>query len=295
MGQPNEHADSYEKPASLAKDFISGMISGAFTSAALNPWDRAVYLSITNKRDFLMRVNFTKPYHGATQAIAQRAVFGSAYYLAQGQLRSKLVPYLRRDQFMPEPMIQMLVGVCAGSMHGFMTSSMALVKAQTWGNETNSFVLCVKNMYKISGYKAFMRGMTTSITRDAIHGSTYELCRHLLRDQVAARHTDRDTPRSLLFASDTVAAFAGTIASAPINYARSLKFATAPHLNAPSMADTLKAAWKDSKSHSDKPFGRLRFFQSRFCIGVTTMRAAVGMGLGQQVFDYMRTTMSKRD
>jgi hypothetical protein len=171
-----------------------------------------------------------------------------------------------------------------------------VIKAHTWGHESRTFSSSVVEMYKAAGLRAFTKGMSASILRDAVHGSTYELCRHLLRKKAEEfQHEVKVHPHSIRFACDTAAAFIGTVASSPFNHARTLKFATPPHKKPPTITEALAMVWKESNEHSNKPLGRLRFFQSRFCIGIGTVRAAAGMALGQQIFDYVRNRVAKKN
>jgi hypothetical protein len=165
----------------LHTDFFSGMFSGAVCSLLFNPWDRAVFLSVKHNRSFLRWDNFSKPYHGALQALVQRTFMGSGYYVAQAQIRNVLTPYLHHQFQASDPVLHIMTGLAAGTTHGVMTNTSAVIKAYTWGHETRTFASSVVEMYKAAGLRAFGKGMSASMLRDAVHGSTYELCRHFFR------------------------------------------------------------------------------------------------------------------
>lgn len=48
--------------------------AGAVTTLGLNPYDRALYLSVVNRRPFLIAANFKRPYMGIGQTLVQRAL-----------------------------------------------------------------------------------------------------------------------------------------------------------------------------------------------------------------------------
>lgn len=55
---------------------ISGLICGLFQAGLFNPWDRALYLSVRDRRHFLHPTNFKNPFHGFWQAIVHRTISG---------------------------------------------------------------------------------------------------------------------------------------------------------------------------------------------------------------------------
>ena len=65
---------------SLSISLISGFSSGLIVAFALNPWDKALYLSVINQRSFLDFKNFHQPFQGVTQSLFQRAVSHGLYF-----------------------------------------------------------------------------------------------------------------------------------------------------------------------------------------------------------------------
>ncbi len=45
-------------------NLVAGTTVGALQAVLFNPWDRALYLSVKEKRPFLHRANFTQPFQG---------------------------------------------------------------------------------------------------------------------------------------------------------------------------------------------------------------------------------------
>ena len=60
--------------------FNCGLTSGLLQAAVFNPWDRALYLSIKNNRNFLNWVNFYNPLAGVFQTIIQRTISAGLYF-----------------------------------------------------------------------------------------------------------------------------------------------------------------------------------------------------------------------
>ena len=54
--------------------FLCGLAAGVTQAGALNPYDRALYLSVKNKVPFLSPENFRSPYQGFLQSIGGRAL-----------------------------------------------------------------------------------------------------------------------------------------------------------------------------------------------------------------------------
>ena len=54
--------------------FLCGLAAGVTQAGLLNPYDRALYLSVKNKVPFLSSANFRSPYQGFFQSIGGRAL-----------------------------------------------------------------------------------------------------------------------------------------------------------------------------------------------------------------------------
>jgi hypothetical protein len=274
----------------LSIDAVSGLLTGAICSGLFNPWDRALYLSVVNKRPFLSFENFTNPYHGLSQAVVQRAFLGGLYFVIQGQLKSYLHPYLRSNIGMTEPAAQFCIGLIAGSANGVLTNGISAAKYHTWGDEGRTFFSSVYDMWTNGGYKPFIKGTAATVSRDAVFGSTYEVLRHLMYAQ--AKKFNDDAPQTK-FLCDSLAAGTATIASGPFNYVRSMQYATPPNQQSPSLSKVLKDVWLESNNYSYQFLGRVNFFQERFRVGWGTVRVAIGMGFGQWLFGVTRKKLAE--
>ena len=66
-------------------NIASGMCTGVTIAGLFHPWDRALFLSVTNNRPFLyekmnsrfVTENFVQPYHGFAQTIIARTISNS--------------------------------------------------------------------------------------------------------------------------------------------------------------------------------------------------------------------------
>ena len=58
----------------------SGFTIGLVVTFALNPWDKAIYLSVTENRRFLHIDNFRYPYQGVGQSLIQRSISRGLYF-----------------------------------------------------------------------------------------------------------------------------------------------------------------------------------------------------------------------
>lgn len=278
----------------LSIDVISGLVTGMICSGLFNPWDRALYLSVVKQRPFLSFENFTHPYQGFSQAVIQRAFLGSVYFIIQGQLNTRLHPYLHKGIGMSEPSAQFCIGLLAGSMNGMLTNSISATKYHTWRKSDGTFLSSISDMWVNGGYKPFFKGTAATVSRDAVFGSTYEVLRHLLYAQTQKLNNDKKYRESQLkFVSDTLAGGIATIASGPFNYARSIQYATPADQPSPSMTKVLSNIWQESKNHSHQSFGRFYFFQDRFKFGWGSARVAFNMSFGQFLFGAIRSKLMK--
>jgi hypothetical protein len=64
----------------LHTSLICGLLAGVAQAGVFNPYDRALYLSVTNNRPFLHRENWTHPYRGFIQSLGGRALAGGLYF-----------------------------------------------------------------------------------------------------------------------------------------------------------------------------------------------------------------------
>ncbi|KTD06399.1 hypothetical protein Lgra_3176 [Legionella gratiana] len=275
-------------------DVVSGLLAGASNSGLFNPWDRALYLSVKHNRPFLLFQNFKSPYQGFSQAFVQRAFLGGIYYVAQGELNRYLLPYLRNTLGVSQTLSQFFVGMTAGSIGGVLTNSISAIKYHTWGQENASFRSSIREMWGLGGIAPFLKGTTATMTRDMFFGSTYEMLRSLMNNTTKKsenKTSDANQP-ALEFIYNASAAGMATIVSSPFNYVRNMQYATPPNFKPPSMQEVLTKVWSESKDSQRSFLGRMSFFQQQFRIGWGTARVAVGMAVGQKLFNWTQEQLS---
>ncbi|KTD44350.1 hypothetical protein [Legionella parisiensis] len=275
-------------------DVASGLIAGVSNSGLFNPWDRALYLSVKYNRPFLSVQNFKSPYQGFSQALVQRAFLGSIYYIAQGELKSYLFPYLHHDLGLSQAVAQWYVGMAAGSIGGALTNSISAIKYHTWGQESASFRSSARDMRTLGGIRPFLKGTSATMTRDMIFGSTYEMLRSLMKttSKSSGNKASGANQSYAEFLYNASAAAVATLASSPFNYVRNMQYATPPNLKPPSAGKVFIKVWYESETPQQSFLSRLSFFQQRFRIGWGTARVAVGMAVGQKLFDSTQAHLS---
>lgn len=283
---PNTENEAEKKGTALKKlnvTFASGFFTGMFSSALFNPWDRALYLSVKNEISFLSWDNFTSPYHGASQAIVQRAFLNSTYFVMQSEMKYYMDPYLRDNLKLSEASSQFCIGIGAGAASGALNNPISAVKYHVWGDTNRSFYSSARQMWSSGGIEPFFNGALATMGRDMIFGSVYEVLRTLIRAELLKHDCGLKKSR-LDFISDSAAACVATIASGPLNYVRNQQYKTPPHIKSPTAGTVLKNVWNESKK-CPAFLARMGFFQQKFQVGWGTARVTVGWAVSQKVFD----------
>ncbi len=275
-----------------AIDFISGFIAGTFCAGLFHPIDRALYLSITEERPFFSRINFISPYHGLTQTLFQRAIIGSSYYIVQ----AKMSTYITTNVVVNDLVQRGLVGMSAGASYSLMTNAAAMIRAHMWGDSSRTFTKSFKEIVSSQGWQALGRGQKASLLRDVSHGSIYEMLRYQFHHSSKAhlsKHFFSQHQNGIQFFNNCLAACMGTVLAAPFNYARAKQFATPAKDTPASVSFILKDVLKESAAYTTTS-ARLLFFQQKFRIGIGTGRSALGMAVGQEIFDRTRSVLSEK-
>lgn len=286
--------DQLKPKQSLSIDVITGLGTGAFCAGAFNPWDLGLYRALSQNKPFfavtkeMMQEAWTNKslvnpmYQGCGQAIAQRAFSWGTYFILQNQGKATLDPFLH-DHGLSEAQAQFAVGTFAGSISGAITNPLSTTKYHLWKHPGNTITTSAKAMWKQGeGLRPFFKGALSTITRDTVFGSSYEVLRTLGAQQL--KQQDRYNEETKFFAN-MMAAGAGTIASAPLNYARTMQYDTPPHQKPPATSDVLKALWYETSSKSNF-FQAAKHLQQRLRIGPGTARVMVGMAVGQSIFNH---------
>jgi len=270
---------SYQLKSTAAKSTVSGLVSGCVVAGAFSPWDRALYLSVSRNRPFLTGANWTTPYHGFNQAIIQRVVSNSCYFVLQRQVMEfgkNLVAAKKLNGLL----YSLYVGSVAGALNGMFLNQLATVKYHMWNNPGWSFSTASSHMYRKGGLNVFFKGIRATGMRDMTFGCVYEPLRRLLR------RLHPDLSSSVVFLFNAASAAVATVASGPFNYIRTMQYAHPPDLPPPKHLTVLASLAGEVRGQPTLS-AKLWYLQAKLRVGWGTARVAVGMAVGQQVFDYV--------
>lgn len=270
-----------------------GWISGLLVSGLLNPWDRALYLSLTNNRHFLDLRNFRNPYHGLPQTIVQRSLSTGLYFPLED---SFLSIFNQRADVKNANLRNVLAGNLAGIATGLILNPLSYVKYQCWGRNNYSFLSQARLLRRNGGLAVFMRGARATCSRDAVFGAVYSLLRNLdfpssssAVDQQGLNSTALNDGQRTIgrknkpFLQDLCSAAIGTILSSPLNYFRNIQYHELSNSTCPTMRQIYKNLLGEVYQENGM-INKLKIIQHRFRIGWGTMRVAVGMATASKIY-----------
>eukprot|EP00759_Apiculatamorpha_spiralis_P008582 PhF_6_TR15517/c0_g1_i1/m.24143/K15103/UCP2_3, SLC25A8_9; solute carrier family 25 (mitochondrial uncoupling protein), member 8/9 len=256
--------------------FLSGLGSGVCCSAMLNPWDRALYLSVKERRPFLRVENFRNPYNGVVAATVSKITSHGMYFPLYDTFLD-----IHRSWIDPSHtvVLKFLAGNCAGSVNAVLTSPISAVKYRMWGMEQEAYIATATKMFRESGnsLRPFFRGLYPTVLRDTVWGGSFAILNHTLQSNDFVSSNILAT-----FSSATVAAVVATVLSAPLNYVRNKNFAAPLNERPPKPSEALKGLWKNMIQHQ-APFW---YLQERFGIGWGTLRVGVGMAISSELYRF---------
>lgn len=238
-----------------------GFLAGCTVTAVLNPWDRALYLSIVNRTPFFAWSNWSSPYSGLFQTLVGRSVSTGLYFPLEEICADTLGS-------------RVLGGQAAGVVLGVALNPLSIIKYQTWGNEGRSFVTTARQLHSSAGPWVFFRGALPTAARDATFGCCFAVRRYFCTG------IDHATD----FAVSAACAALGTVLSSPFNYARNLTYAEVSPAGAKYFGFRhLLHLLSDVRDQGSAVAG-LHCLQGRLRLGWGTARVAVGMALTDQIY-----------
>lgn len=254
--------------------FACGFAAGLCVTATLNPWDRALFLSLIYHRPFFSWENWHSPYRGLAQTLVQRSVSSGLYFPLE-------------DMFTQAFGSPLWGGQAAGVALGLILNPLSFIKYQSWGSEKQrDFLWTARRVHRDAGPWVFFRGATATMLRDAIFG----FCFSMRRAWAAEPGSDYET--SYNFALGTGFAALGTTASSPCNFVRNMAYAE--DTKVPLESIKLKRRfWRHTLSElaaevrrrgRTSPLSGMAYLQSRMQIGWGTLRVAVGMAMTDQIY-----------
>lgn len=282
------------KDSMSSVSFTCGITAGILQAGLFNPFDRALYLSITNEVPFLRAENFRNPYNGFMQSVGHRALSSGLYYPLEHFFCELLLSshadsgeYNNHHQQQPATTsyIQLhpafanfLAGTLAGSTNALIVNPITAIKYKSWSREVNQGMLKESmEMFRKGGLRPFGNGLVPTVLRDLCFGGTYTFLR------LELQYLLQLTPEQQWAANMASAAMA-TVVSAPFNLVRNVQYATRSREKADSISKILKDFVKEAQNH-ETAWQRARYIQNRLRIGWGTVRVAVGMAFGHFMYD----------
>ena len=265
----------------------SGFAAGVAVTGFLNPYDRALFLSVAKKRPFLHHCNWRHPYQGLSQSIVGRAISTGLWF----PLERASVDALRLHDAtaaLPPGVRAAIAGQIAGAVNALILSPLAFVKYQTWGlpEGKRSFQRTALKVVREAGPSAFFRGLPATVYRDCVFGGLFGWMRTTLRQAGGEPSPGGEFSPGVAhrFFSDTAAAGAATALSAPFNFARNMHFAQPISHRPMSTADALRVLWREAMAETSSA-ASINLIIRRLNVGWGTLRVAGGMGLTACFFD----------
>ncbi|KAG7373195.1 mitochondrial carrier protein [Nitzschia inconspicua] len=277
--------------------FLCGISAGVLQAGLFNPWDRALYLSISKQTPFLSRENFRNPYLGFFQSVGHRALSGGLYYPLENVFCSMLLPFesqivdndknsmnycnmTNRSMVIHPGIGNFLAGTLAGTCNALIVNPISAIKYKSWGREVNRGMATeAVEMFEKGGLRPFGNGLLPTVYRDLVFGGTYTFLRLELQYRLELSQDKQWT-------ANMAAAAMATIVSGPFNLARNVQYATRSKHKADNVSKVLHDFVVETQQQSTL-WGKMRFVQNRLRIGWGTVRVAVGMSFGHFVYDRM--------
>uniref|UniRef100_A0A7S4U840 ADP,ATP carrier protein n=1 Tax=Paramoeba aestuarina TaxID=180227 RepID=A0A7S4U840_9EUKA len=135
----------------------------------------------------------------------------------------------------------------------------------------------------MSGAKPFLKGISATVSRDAIWGFSYTLTRKYLYSAMGVNSIltlERNNWERM--GCDFFAGGVAAVLSSPFNYARNIQYASCPSEKAPSIYSILKGVWHETKGRGF--LGGALLLETRMRIGWGFLRTSLGTSFGHYAF-----------
>lgn len=255
--------------------FFCGLTAGVSQAGLFNPFDRALYLSVKNRKNFLHWENFQNPYQGFFQSVGHRALSGGLYYPLE-QFFMTLPPVSDTDDC--GAFSNFLAGTAAGSANAFLVNPISAIKYKSWGREVNrGMAREAMEMLERGGLRPFFNGLFPTLFRDLVFGGCYTFLRFELQYRF-------QLSREYQWMANFAAAAMATVVSGPFNLARNEQYATRSRHVADTVSVVLTNFVEETKQQNTFS-AKCRHVQNRLRLGWGTARVAAGMTFGHFVYD----------
>lgn len=254
---------------------LCGLVAGVAQAGFFNPYDRALYLAVKEKRPFLDARNWHNPYNGFLQSLASRAMAGGLYFPTE-----RFFLQCASDS----PAHHFWAGTAAGAVNACVLSPFTAIRYTSWGRVQNRGMLreAFSMLRKSSGsLRPFFNGLLPTLYRDVVFGGCYTW----LRLQIPYWYHKEWMEESALTRGlcNFMAAALATILSGPFNYVRVVQLST----SAQQRADTTWYILGDLLHQTRQEPRPLYFIVDRLRIGWGTVRVALGMSFGHSLYDWL--------
>lgn len=138
-----------------------------------------------------------------------------------------------------------------------------------------------------------MNGLGARVWRDIIFGATYSSCRRSWASSLGERIDMSEHAHHLVsgvFIANCAAAAVATVVSGPMNYVQNMQYATSSRNHQLSIVMTLSRLANETTRHRGV-FRKAAFLQARLRIGWGTFRVALGMGIGNYIYETLLHTV----
>jgi hypothetical protein len=277
-----------ERKLDIRNNVLAGFASGTAQSIIGHPYDRALFLALTNHRPFFDKLNWQKPFHAITSSVMLRSITAGSYFGFQGML-SPLKESLQEEGF-SEDTARIIHGLTAGSLNGSLTNPLTYTRYFAWQNDNPSFTHNASKLYQAGGINIFSRGVMSGLVRDLKFGAVYEYARPKLKSMLNANGS-----KSKEFTANMMAASAAILLASPYNYMRNIMYKSDPTRPPPSIKEATKSLFFHAKADSASPLAFILRLQNALQIGPGIVRFAFGMALGQMVCDYVKEQLNDED
>lgn len=278
--------------------FVCGLSAGVIQAGLFNPFDRALYLSVSNTRPFLCHANFRNPYIGFMQSVGHRALSGGLYFPLENLfcqwllLPSSADVAVGVDQeqypsttennlsfFQKHPAFANFVaGTLAGTSQALICNPISALKYKSWSRDVNrGLVVEAIEMFQKGGIRPFCNGLIPTVLRDLVFGGTYTFLRLEIQYRLQLRQDQQ-------WGANMISAAFATVVSGPFNLARNVQYATRSRKIADGVLPILQDLITETSTRPTL-WSKYVYVQSRLRIGWGTVRVAVGMSFGQVLYD----------
>merc|ERR1711959_198321 len=168
----------------------------------------------------------------------------------------------------------------AGACNGIILNPLSAVRYECWGKQNPKLVATAARMWSSGGARSFVKGTAPTVLRDVVFGGVFSGTRHT----IASSKRDQEGAPAQGFVVDMISAAAATVLSGPMNYCRNMIYAPPPEIKPATAWQHLGRLHQEAMAEPTL-LARCALVQQRLRIGWGTMRVAVGMATGAQLFD----------